>query len=198
MRQDFDDIVGSDPLGGERERLRQVHELLVQAGPPPEVSPQLAAGPTLRMTLGQRMRKRPRAMLLLAAAIAVAVALAVVLSPGRGKGLAAFELRGTSQAPNAQAVLEVLPPSEGNWPMRFQVSGLPAVSSPSHYVVYLVRRGRIVGPCGSFTVSNPSSELTLTLSTPYRIEPKDTWIVTRQVDGHSGPGLTVMRPMATA
>ena len=39
---DFDELVGGDDLPGpERERLQRVHELLVAAGPPPELPPEL-------------------------------------------------------------------------------------------------------------------------------------------------------------
>ena len=38
---DFDELVGGDVTGDERERLRRAHELLVQTGPPPELSPEL-------------------------------------------------------------------------------------------------------------------------------------------------------------
>ena len=33
----FDDLVGDDLAPAERERLLRVHELLIQAGPPPEL-----------------------------------------------------------------------------------------------------------------------------------------------------------------
>ena len=53
-RPDLEDLVGADLDLSERERLRRVHDLLLQAGPPPELSPEIEAGPTLAMTLGAR------------------------------------------------------------------------------------------------------------------------------------------------
>ena len=50
---DFDELV-PDAEEGERERLRRVHDMLVAAGPPPELTPQMEAGPTLAMTIGGR------------------------------------------------------------------------------------------------------------------------------------------------
>src|SRR5579885_2046931 len=42
----FDDLIGGDGLTAEEEtRLRRVHELLVAAGPPPDLSPGLQAPP---------------------------------------------------------------------------------------------------------------------------------------------------------
>ena len=52
---DFDTLIGQEVAADERERLRRVHELLVTAGPPAELSPELEAGPTLAMTLAQSL-----------------------------------------------------------------------------------------------------------------------------------------------
>jgi len=37
----FDDLIEPDVSDPERSRLEQVHELLVAAGPPPDLSPRL-------------------------------------------------------------------------------------------------------------------------------------------------------------
>ena len=42
---DFDDLVGGEVPREERARLHRVHELLVQADQPPELSPELDAVP---------------------------------------------------------------------------------------------------------------------------------------------------------
>jgi hypothetical protein len=42
---DLRDIVGDDLEPGELERLERVHALLERAGPPPELSPAVAAAP---------------------------------------------------------------------------------------------------------------------------------------------------------
>ncbi len=70
----LDELVGTETTGAERERLQHVHELLLEAGPPPELSPELEAGPNLKMTVGKRRRVvKQRAMLLLAAAVALSL-----------------------------------------------------------------------------------------------------------------------------
>ncbi len=56
---DFDDLVGTDVEQAERERLRRVHDLLLEAGPPPELSPEIELGPTLAMTLSRRGGRVP-------------------------------------------------------------------------------------------------------------------------------------------
>ena len=99
---DFDELVG-DVADDERARLERVHALLVQAGPPPELSPELAAGPDVMMTYRatrERPRKR-RTMLLLAAAIAIA---AVFFG-----GYAAGNRSGGDEAFNGGQVIKLRP-----------------------------------------------------------------------------------------
>src|SRR2546423_1630234 len=57
--------------GEERERLRGVHELLLQAGLPAELPPHLREGPSLGAVRLQRRTVKRRALLLLAAALSI-------------------------------------------------------------------------------------------------------------------------------
>src|SRR5947207_753497 len=41
----FDELIGTEATGAERERLHHAHDLLVQAGPPPELPPSLQKAP---------------------------------------------------------------------------------------------------------------------------------------------------------
>jgi hypothetical protein len=202
---DFDELVGREATGEERERLRRTHELLLAAGPPPELSPELEAGPTLALTLGRRRRghHRRRVALLLAASIAVAlVFLGGYIAGNRGgsatpSGSRVIQLRGTSAAPNALASLRLDPEDvAGNWPMTLNVTGLPKLSGEASYAVYLVRNGKPYAPCGSFLVAGTHNGVTVTLNDPYEYQRGDTWIVTRQASGQSGPGQAVLRPVA--
>jgi hypothetical protein len=186
----FDELIGTEPAGPERERLRSVHELLVAAGPPPELSPELAAGPTLAMTLSRvrRISHGRRRLLLLAAAL-VALVVGIGVIPGHAHQYPAQSLRGTSFARGASGTLDVLPTKGATPRLKLEVKGLPAAKKP--YVVYLVRRGRPVAPCGSFTVSNANRELTKVLVSPYPLGSSDTWIVTTAGHGDT-PGVTVL------
>jgi hypothetical protein len=197
VRPDFDDLIDDDVRGEERERLERVHDLLVAAGPPAELPPHLEAGPTLAMTLS-RPRNSRRRLALLAATVAV-LALAFLLgylAGNRGGGLAtgtSLELTGTAAAPHALASLRVLPADRsGNWPMRLAATGLPKLGKKSYYEVFLVRDGKIYAPCGSF-VSTGSVDVTL--NAPYRLKPRDTWVVTKQHWGDDGAGTVVLRPV---
>ena len=187
----FDELVGEEPTGPERERLRRMHELLLEAGPPPELTPELEAGPTLGMTLGRvhRMTSSRRRIFLPAIAAAVLVALIIGISVGgNGKSPIAIPLKGTAHAPQATGTLDVLAPEAGKQPMLIHVAGLKSGT----YVVYLVRNGRPWAECGSFAVAHTGAYTVAKLNSPYRLRSHDTWVVTRQNGG--GHGVTVMQP----
>jgi hypothetical protein len=201
---DFDELVGGDVPPGELERLRGVHDLLVQAGPPPELTPHVASGPTLAMTLVRPPRQRmvTRKVALLAAALcALSVAfLFGYLAGNSGDGLTGgrvLRLAGTSAAPNALASLRVSPSdTAGNWPMKLAGSGLPKLGPQGYYEVFLVRQGTYE-PCGAFVVKNSGTPINVTLNVPYRLKPTDKWVVTREHWGDESRGTVVLRPTTT-
>lgn len=199
MKHDFDEIVGDEPTGGDRERLRQTHELLLLAGPPPELTPALRAGPTLGMTLSPP-RRRLRPVLLLAAALMVA-AIFVGYSVGSNTSgpapVSTLPLRGTALTPHAFASLQIFPKQAGNWPMTLTVADLPRLPRHAYYEVYLVRNGKPYLSCGVFTVAGGTKPVSVNLNAPYVFRHGDSWVVTRELPGHSGPGQTVLRPKAS-
>ncbi len=197
----FDELVGAEASGPERERLRRAHELLLEAGPPPELPPQLQKAPHAGIVRLRRRAVKRRAVLLLAAAISIAAVFAAGYAVadhrgGAGHTVGAAEvlaLQGTAKAPNATATLEVWHRQGGNWPMTLSVVGLPKLPPRTYYEVYLVRDGKPWGSCGSFRVSG-SSRLTLRLNAPYPLHKGDSWVVTRAPLGGE-PGATVLRPV---
>jgi hypothetical protein len=206
-RPSLDELIGTEATGAERERLQHAHEMLLEAGPPPELSDTLEAGPTLGMTFGKKKRAtKPRVMLLLAAALAVLVVFfAGYTLGGNGSGnhhsgglAIAQQLKGTAIAPQAVGTLQVWNSNDGhNWPMTLTVVGLPQLAPHSYYEVYLVRHGKLGGSCGLFRVGSNNSldPVTVTLTSPYQLQQGDSWIVTRP--GRSGmePGPRVLRPV---
>jgi len=204
MSPEFDDLVGPDVQGSERERLERVHALLVQAGPPPELAPELEAGPALAITLGRpRRAKARRTVMLLAAAVAVlALAFLGGYIAGNGHGTSAtghvLKLAGTPAAPHALASLEIEPKNAaGNWTMKLDVEGLPALPRGSYYEMYLVRDGKPWGSCGTFLVA-PKQGTTVWLTAPYRLKPGDSWVVTRTTFRGPEPGPVVLTPTRSA
>lgn len=201
MTPDFDDVVGLDVERTERERLRRVHDLVVQAGPPPELPPELEQGPTLAMTLGRQKTQATRKIALIAAALsALAVAfLAGYLAGNRGGGLASprvLDLKGTSAAPRALASLQLMPADPaGNIPMTLSATRLPKSTPKDYYEVWLVRDGKIFASCGSFVAKGGAEEaVRVTLNAPYRLQKGDSWLVTRHRWGTPGRGTVVLRP----
>jgi hypothetical protein len=198
---DFDELVGADVEGSERARLERVHALLVQAGAPPELSPELEAGPTLGITMqAKRPRRVRRQVMLLAAAVAI-LALAFLggyLTGNGGDGTpaaATLKLDGTPAAPHALASLEIEhADAAGNWPMRLSVTGLPRLQGRWYYEVFLVREGKPYAPCGSFKVATDRAT-TVQLNAPYRLHRGDTWVVTKQAPRSDHPGVVVLRPV---
>lgn len=201
----FDELIGTEATGGERARLRHAHELLVQAGPPPELPPSLQKAPSFGVfSLHQRRIVKRRALVLLAAALSIAVVFVAGYAVGNDRGgktakgpsPTLLALKGTPEAPNARATLAVWRSRSGNWPMKLSVEGLPKLPAHTYYEVYLVRGGKPWASCGSFRiVSSSPAAVTLTFNAPYSLEQGDSWVVTRTTSG-SEPGKTVLRPIS--
>lgn len=184
---DFDELIGSEGLSANDElRLRHVHDLLVQAGPPPDLSPDLAV-PSLgreepnEVPLLFRRRRGLTAVLALAAAIA---AFAGGYAFGHGKAKpAAFEavrsipMHGKA---GARGVIKVAATDAvGNWPMLVEVTGLPQQSDPrAYYELWLTKNGKPVLPCGTFRVNEKTTRVRL--SVPYSFRGYDGWVVTAE------------------
>jgi hypothetical protein len=199
-RPDLDELVGPDVEGEERARLQRVHELLLEAGPPPELSPDIES-PTLAMTLARRPRQRRRGVMLLAAAL-VTLALAFfagyAVGNGGGNGLSSgrtLRLVGTKAAPTALAALRIQPvDAAGNWPMQLTATGLPKLPPEGYYTVWLMRGHRALAPCGTFVVAGADRGVSVTLNAPYHVQPGDWWAVTMQMPGRNEVGPVVLQP----
>jgi hypothetical protein len=205
LSPDFDELVGTEATGAERTRLREAHDLLLRAGPPPELTPKLKAGPnpgTVRKLERRRTVKR-RSLVLLAAALSIVVVFfaGYAVSSHRGASSTStgvvhtLKLEGTASTQGAQATLDVWQERDGNWPMTLSVKGLPKLPARTYYEVYLVRDGHPWGSCGTFVVTGSSQALKVSLNAPYKLHKGDTWVVTRAAPG-SEPGKTVLRPVA--
>lgn len=181
---DFDELVGDDLPADERERLLRVHELLVQAGPPPELPAAVAGPPAPPRARVVELPRRRRAWL---AGVAAAAAVALV---GFGAGYVvgdrgeAVERTVVMRGEGATASLALFAPDEaGNWPMRLTVRGLPAGRT---YELWLTKDGRLAEPCGAFTVG--PGETTVPLNAPYKLKQFDGWVIVES--GRTAPLLT--------
>ena len=193
-RPDFDDLVGHDVPSDDRERLRRAHELLIEAGPPPELSPDMEAVPwpddSLAPLFGRR-RERRRRPVLLAAAIATALAVGLLIGQATTSSSTSIdarrtvELRGTTLARGAFAKLELgTAGAAGNWPMVLHVRGLPKLTKGGYYDLYLTRSGVPLVSCGTF---NAQGETDIRLSAAYNLErfDKNGWVVVRKTPANN-------------
>jgi len=175
--------------------------MLLVAGPPPELTPELEAGPTLGMTLGgraPRRRTQRRAALLAAAVVVLLLAFLAGYISGNDQSVSGhlLKLQGTAAAPGAQGSLRVeAADPAGNWPMELAAVGLPKLPAKGYYEVFLVRNGKAWAPCGAFVVRNAKVGVSVRLNAPYRLREGDSWVVTRQQWGDRGSGPVVLEPV---
>jgi hypothetical protein len=196
----FDDMVDREGLAPDEEaRLRRVHELLVQAGPPPDLPPRLERPPTAPAEAELvQFPLLPRRRWTLAAVAAIAL---VALAFGGGYLLGHAKTKPTAFATKrvvpmhgggALALLKVAPKDgAGNWPMQLEVNNLPTQKNPrAYYELWLTKHGKPVAPCGSFRVNARTT--TVRLSVPYSFKGFDGWVVTRQNANVHTPGPIVL------
>ena len=156
----FGDLVGNDLSPAERERLEQVHDMLVAAGPPPELPQELAEAPRQQGRLVELARHRLRTGLVLAAALVIATFAVGYFLGARGEdsGPAAITPWKTAVLGKSADRLAVVHIGErdgnGNWPMVVTVEGLEHLSGGDYYTLFMTRNGKRIVTCGTFNVSD--------------------------------------------
>jgi hypothetical protein len=182
---DLRELVGDDVPPDELERLGRVHELLVRAGPPPELPGDLAAAPEPDATVALLPRRHWRPLAALAAALALtAFGAGWLASSARDSGGESFPkidfrvpMAGTPAAPHAVASIAVAERDEaGNWPLAMTIRGLPDLPAGESYELWLTKDGKLAALCGPFRTEGNSITY---LNAPYRLRSYDGWVVTR-------------------
>ncbi len=200
---DFRDMVGTDDLEPEEEaRLRRIHDLLVQAGPPPDLPPALERTPEASeaeiIQFPLLPRRRWMAVALAAATVAALVFGGGYLfghSKGNGSTFAikrVVPMRGSAALTNAQAIIRMSSRDEvGNWPMELEVTGLPKQAQrTAYYELWLTKGHKPVEPCGAFRVHGDKTTVRFTI--PYDASNADGWVVTAQPTSAARPGPVVL------
>jgi hypothetical protein len=198
---DFRDIIATDDLDPDEEaRLRRVHDLLVQAGPPPDLPPALERTPEAAEAEIVQFPLLPRRRWVAAALVAATV---TVLAFGGGYlfghskgGPSAFAvkkvvpMRGT--VGDAQALIRISSRDQvGNWPMELEVTGLPKQPQRvAYYELWLTKGHKPVELCGAFRVHGDKTTVRFTV--PYDASSIDGWVVTAQPNGTPQPGPVVL------
>ena len=101
---DFDELVGTPLAAAERERLLRVHELLIEAGPPPDLGTEPTGVPLRRL-------RRRAALVALAAALGLGLFAAGWMVGGSGDP-GTFEvitMTGTAYTAGLSATITILP-----------------------------------------------------------------------------------------
>lgn len=156
---DFHDLVGNELEPGERERLERVHDMLIAAGPPPELPQQLSEPPRPEGKLVELARRRLRTGLVLAAALVITTFAVGYLFGARGEDTSSGSFTVTKQvvlekSAERSAVVGIGDrDSSGNWPMTVQVQGLDHLPKGDYYTLFMTRDGKPVVTCGTFNVS---------------------------------------------
>ena len=184
---DFVDLVGDEGTPEELERLRRAHQMLIEAGPPPELSPRLADAPGTRAAARSRWgpgRRRGAAFLLAGAVAAAAFGVGYLVGdrgstdfPSGGSSIAMHAPEGAADR-TAHASVQIGDRDEvGNWALLVRVSGLTPLPEGRWYELYLTRHGKITAWCGSFSVKN-RGRTTVHFTVPYKLKGFDGWVVT--------------------
>ncbi|MDQ2968017.1 MAG: hypothetical protein M3R37_06830 [Actinomycetota bacterium] len=198
---DFDDLVGRDVPDEERARLMRAHRLLVEAGAPPELSPELDSVPWPEASQVPLLKPKQGRPLLLAAAIATAIGIGFVLGQATGPSTGSIsavrvvKLAGTKLDSDARASIELgKADASGNWPMLLRARGLQELPEGGYYDLYLTKDGKPVVLCGTFNVKG--DEIIVRFSAAYDLKhlDKDGWVITRQLPGNHEPTEVVLRP----
>jgi hypothetical protein len=183
---DLSDLIGDEGSPQERKRLQRVHELLLSAGPPPELPQRLTRPPHGRRLMARLGRRRAAALALAAALAAAAFALGYAVSPG-GSGFQAVRvvpMHGLGSLAEAQAELRIGVRDEyGNTPIEMVVRGLPPLPPGGYYELYLSKKGKPRASCGTFRTGPGPTKVRLSIA--YRLQPWgrwwDGWVITAHV-----------------
>ena len=201
MNPDFDRLVDLTDVSPEDEaRLRRVHSMLVESGPPQELPAAIGRAPAIpagKVVALSNRHRRPVATLLIAAAVAAAcfgggyvLANQAHSSKGAIHVVRVVPMQGVQ---NSEAALRVgSADGNGNWPIQLTVNGLKPLEDDSrYYLMVLQGNGKRPIFCGSFEVSGKGAT-TVTFNVAYRITGDTKWIVTKMAPGLKYPGHVVM------
>lgn len=158
-------------------RLGRVHELLVAAGPPPEISPRVSMPPEEPKP---GLVPVPHRYRVAALGVAAVVALALLgVGYAIGRGVPREEAYTAPMAGPGGATAEIVVferDAAGNWPMEITVQNLAAVGGARHYELWLTKGGQLARQCGVFVVSSGAATA-VPLNAPWRLRDFDGWVV---------------------
>ena len=174
----FRDLVGNDLSPGERERLERVHDMLVAAGPPPELPQELADPPQPEGRIVELARQRLRTGLVLAAALVIATFAFGYFLGARGEdsspaAITPVKTAVLGKSADRLAVVQIGDrDANGNRPMVLTVEGLDRLSGGDYYTLFMTRKGKPIVTCGTFNVGE-DGVTTVRFSVAYDLDSYD-------------------------
>ncbi len=190
---DFNELIGDEGSPEELDRLRQVHEMLLAAGPPPELSPAQEHAPEVPedSKVVEFRRRKPMAVYAIAAAVAIAAFAIGYAVAGRNAAFhssASVPMHGLGAQKTATADVEIgSHDNGGNYPLQMSVKGLNRLPKGGWYELLLSKKGKPTASCGTFIVDG--GETTIRMSVPYDLPDwhkqklYDGWVVVRHLPG---------------
>jgi hypothetical protein len=180
---DFDELVGAVDDPGERARLERVHNLLVEAGAPPDLTPSAAAKAPPAEERGNVFRLPRRRLGLALAVIGATVVAAFGLGylAGDSRSDESLQVENTVALTGSGAAAGEIDigarDRDGNLPMVLTVRGLPKLGGGDYYRLALTKGAKPIVTCSTFNVGG-RQETALNMLAAYDLEGFDGWMVT--------------------
>jgi hypothetical protein len=179
---DFDELVGAIDDPAERARLERIHQLLVEAGPPPDLTPSVAAkAPPAEER--HNVFRLPRRRLGLALAVIGATVVAAFgigyFAGNSGSDSNELQVENTVALTGSGAGGEIdigARDDDGNLPMLLTVHGLRKLGDGDYYRLALVKDGKPIVTCGTFNVGG-RGKTALEMLAAYDVENFEGWVV---------------------
>ncbi|MBA2361055.1 MAG: hypothetical protein H0V79_09030 [Actinobacteria bacterium] len=179
---EFDELIQGVDDPDERAQLQRVHQLLLAAEAPPELSFGLETPPPAAAHFWSRpRRRRVRPRLVLAAAVLLTTfGLGYLMGSPGGPSDAETRFARTitleSGGDAAGAIGIGKRDDNGNLPMILTVTGLERLYDGDYYRLALTKKGEPVVTCATFNVSGRRT--TIRMTNAYNLEGFDGWVVT--------------------
>jgi hypothetical protein len=181
---DFDEIVGTEGSPEELAELRQVHNLLLSADPPPELPARRRKAPRRRPVLVRTWAAAAFGFAAVLASLTAGLAIGQAFGHESEGSHQAFSrtMHGIGTAAAASAVIKVgSKDGSGNRTLRMAVHSLPSLPH-GYYTLYLTEKGHPLVPCGVFRTGATGSA-NVSMNAPADLAEYDGWIVSAVVPG---------------